>query len=211
MLLHGGLLLFSIVGIKAPSSLELLPKGTNLAYVEIADSSAASASFAKPSAKIQKSLVPEVASPDDIVEKSDKKSVQNPEQMQTSSVAAAPVSGVVGQGLQSGATHGREGVENGVEVSPEARYLYELKKLLERKKTYPQMAKAMGYTGTVEVEFVIGREGDIQSLKVVKGAHPVLDEAAQKLVRSIEKQKPFPQEITKTEWAISVPIEYLLR
>ena len=73
------------------------------------------------------------------------------------------------------------------------------------------MPQPMGYTGTVEVEYLNGREGDIQSLKVVKGAHPVLDEAAQKLVRSIEKQKPFPQEITKTEWAISVPIEYLLR
>lgn len=211
MLLHGGLLLFSVVGIKAPSSLELLPKGTNLAYVEITGPSSASTSFVEPAAKAQKSRVPEVASADDIVEKSDKKSVQNPEQIQTSSLAANPVAGIVGQGQQAGATHGREGVENGVAVSPEARYLYELKKLLERKKTYPQMAKAMGYTGTVQVEFTIGRDGDIQSLKVVKSAHPILDEAAQKLVRSIEKQKPFPQEITKTEWAISVPIEYLLR
>lgn len=213
MLLHGSLLLLSIVGVKSPSAMELIPKGSQLAYVEITGPSTSDSSTTSVVAttKTQRSRGPEVTSADDVFEKTQKEIPQTDTLPHADAAVVGAATGIVGQGQQFGSTHGREGVENGAEVSPEARYLYELKKLLERKKMYPQMARAMGYTGTVHVEFTIGREGEIQSLKVVKSAHPLLDEAAQKLVRSIEKQKPFPHEITKTDWTISVPIEYALR
>jgi protein TonB len=202
VLLHGGILLFAIFGIQHQTSQSALPLGTELAYVDLAEASVAPARMAVQTVTLPRPSASEAVSKDDVTEESN-----------TESPAAITqdLSGVAGQGQQAGATSGREGVANGSEVSPEARYLYELKKLLERKKVYPKMARTMGFAGIVRLEFTLGREGEVQSLRVLQGTHPVLDEAAQKLVRSIEKQKPFPQEIARAQWTIEVPIEYSLR
>lgn len=193
----------AIVGIQSSPSLPVLPQGSELAYVDLAETPVSSIPATKKVISVKEMPPSERTFADDVVE-----------QKEPAAVATAPVaatSGITGQGQQSGVLQGREGVATGSEVSPEVRYLYELKKLLERKKVYPQMARAMGYAGTVRVEFTLGREGEIQALRVLQGAHPILDEAAQKLVRSIEKQKPFPQEIARAQWTIEVPIEYSLR
>jgi protein TonB len=106
---------------------------------------------------------------------------------------------------------GREGVANGQEVSPEDRYLYELKKLLERKKNYPTMAKKMGHTGTVTMRFTLKPDGTLTETQVLnKSQYDSLNEAAVTLVQSINKLKPFPSEIHKEAWVITVPIEYTL-
>lgn len=195
VLLHGGLLLLATFGIRHQPSLSTLPQGAELAYVELAEGDVVPSSTRRESVVIPTSEPQAAESVDDVISFKDKVSPSE-------TTAQMP---------QVGAPSGREGVVNGSEVSPEVRYLYELKKLLERKKIYPQMARAMGFAGTVRVEFTLGRDGEIQSLRVLEGTHPVLDEAAQKLVRSIEKQKPFPQEIARAQWTIEVPIEYSLR
>lgn len=110
-----------------------------------------------------------------------------------------------------GALQGREGVANGSEVSPEERYLYELKKLLEHRKRYPPMAKKMGQTGRVTLKFTLNADGSLQESEIVeKAPYESLNKAAHDLVKSISGLKPFPDEIQKTSWVITVPIEYSL-
>jgi protein TonB len=110
-----------------------------------------------------------------------------------------------------GAVSGREGVANGQEVSPEDRYLYEIKKLLERRKTYPAMAQKMGHTGRVLMRFTLAKDGSVIESEVVeKASYETLNKAADALVRSISKEKPFPHEIRKTTWSITVPIDYAI-
>ncbi|KHD87617.1 MAG: siderophore-mediated iron transport protein [Bdellovibrio sp. ArHS] len=110
-----------------------------------------------------------------------------------------------------GALQGREGVAHGQEVSPEERYLYEIKKLLERRKRYPAMAKKMGQTGIVTMRFTLAADGSLLASEVIeKSPYESLNQAAHELVRSINGVKPFPQEIQKTSWSFTVPIEYVL-
>ncbi|GEM_PF-1487983 len=110
-----------------------------------------------------------------------------------------------------GALHGREGVANGQEVSPEERYLYEIKKLLERRKRYPQMARKMGHAGKVTMSLTLAQDGSlIESEVLAASPFETLNRAAQELVKGIHGLKPFPQEIQRTSWQITVPIEYSL-
>lgn len=110
-----------------------------------------------------------------------------------------------------GALQGREGVANGQEVSPEDRYLYEIKKLLERRKRYPQMARKMGHAGKVTMSLTLAQDGSlIESEVIAASPFETLNRAAQELVKGIHGLKPFPQEIQRTSWQITVPIEYSL-
>ncbi len=112
---------------------------------------------------------------------------------------------------ERGALEGREGVANGVEVSSEQRYLYEIKTLLERRKRYPVMAKKMGHTGKVTMRFTLTADGSLTESEIVeKAPHETLNQAALDLVRGISGMKPFPREIQRTSWSITVPIEYVL-
>ncbi|MBV2169466.1 MAG: energy transducer TonB [Bdellovibrio sp.] len=112
---------------------------------------------------------------------------------------------------ERGALEGREGVINGIEVSSEQRYLYEIKTLLERRKRYPVMAKKMGHTGKVTMRFTLAADGSLKESEIVeKAPHETLNQAALDLVRGISGMKPFPQEIQRTSWSITVPIEYVL-
>lgn len=96
------------------------------------------------------------------------------------------------------------------ELSLEDQYKYELRKLIDGKKKYPAAAKSMGYTGTVLIELTLDRAGKVLSSKIVKGSHPSLDDAAQKLISSIDGLKPFPEELKRDQWSFQLPIQYLL-
>lgn len=73
-----------------------------------------------------------------------------------------------------------------------------------RKKTYyPPSALDQGLEGRVLVEFVVGEDGDVESPRVVNGAHEILDQAALRAVRRLEcapgkrGSRPVRAEVTK--------------
>ncbi|HAF07558.1 MAG: TonB family protein [candidate division TA06 bacterium 32_111] len=45
---------------------------------------------------------------------------------------------------------------------------------------YPQMARQLGIEGTVFLELVVEKDGTVSQVKVLKSAHPLLDDAAVK-------------------------------
>lgn len=93
--------------------------------------------------------------------------------------------------------------------SPEARYLAEIRALLEARKEYPVAARRMGHRGRVVVRFVLERDGRVQKAEIVSGsASEILNRAARGLIDGLRAVKPFPKEVALSEWAVVVPIEY---
>ena len=55
---------------------------------------------------------------------------------------------------------------------------------------YPKEAKDAHIDGTVLVQFVVGRDGGVQEVQVLKGVFPALDAEAVRVIRSSPKWKP---------------------
>lgn len=202
VLLHGGLFALAL-GMAAPSVVPL-PVGVELMY---GDGGTVQAPKQEEVVKAPKAKAPVVVdNSDGPAIKTEKVTEASQEQMPTGKTA-----GSLAGTSDKGALEGREGVANGIEVSPEQRYLYEIKKLLERRKRYPMLAKKMGQTGKVTMRFTLAQDGSLLTSEVLeKAPYDTLNQAAHDLVKGIHGMKPFPQEIQKTSWVITVPIEYVL-
>ena len=55
---------------------------------------------------------------------------------------------------------------------------------------YPKDAKEAHIDGTVNIKFVVGSNGGVQEVEVLKGVHPSLDAEAVRVVKSSPKWKP---------------------
>lgn len=202
VLLHGGL--FALAFGMAVSNSVPLPLGVELQYGVESSVTAPQLKSANPISKAP--AAPAKTSDGGPAEKIEKKTV-------TASPAIAETQslGTTAGASDSGALQGREGVANGSEVTPEQRYLYEIKKLLERRKRYPMLAKKMGQTGKVTMRFTLAQDGSLLASEILeKTPFDSLNQAAHELVKGLHGLKPFPEEIQKTSWSITVPIEYVL-
>lgn len=203
ILLHGGAFLLGL-SMAAPEPV-LVPVGVELMYGDGGTEHAPKIEAAAQPVKIKTPVV---------ADDSDAPALRD-EKIET---ITAPPTATPGKTMGSqagtsdkGSLQGREGVVNGRETSPEERYLYEVQKLLERRKRYPTMAKKMGHFGKVTMRFVLAADGSLKESEIVeKAPYDSLNKAAHELVKGIDGMKPFPEEIQKTTWVITVPIEYSL-
>lgn len=86
-----------------------------------------------------------------------------------------------------------------------AHFLY-IKEEIQKKITYPVMARKMGWEGKVVVSFVICEDGSVIDIKIVKSSgFKLLDKNA---VDSIKKAMPFPNPPVRAE--LIVPVVYRL-
>jgi len=91
----------------------------------------------------------------------------------------------------------------------ENEYLLKLKRLIEKNKTYPKRAKRLKQTGKVYLNFTIAKNGNINNIKIIKNSkYKRLNEAALKIIEEIKTFEPIPTELNKTNWNITVPIQY---
>lgn len=204
VLLHGGIFVLAL-GMAAPAQ-EPLPVGVELMYGE-----GGSIVAPKPDAPVKAPKIKASVVADD----SEGPAIKTEKVTETATVSPPVPDGKTAGSLagtsDKGALEGREGVANGIEVSPEQRYLYEIKKLLERRKRYPVMARKMGQTGRVMMRFTLAQDGSLVASEVLeKAPYEILNQAAHDLVKGIHGMKPFPHEIQRTSWSITVPIEYVL-
>lgn len=74
---------------------------------------------------------------------------------------------------------------------------------------YPEFAKKAGIQGRVIVQFVVDKNGDVQSATVVRGIHKMLNEAA---LEAIEKQRFIPgrQRDEPVKVKMSLPVTFRL-
>lgn len=90
-------------------------------------------------------------------------------------------------------------------------YLDSLGLEIERHKEYPFRASWRNQTGTVGVFIVILKDGSITDIRLKSPSrHPILNEAAIKLLSKIKKFRPIPYELRMERWEIVINIEYYL-
>ena len=103
-------------------------------------------------------------------------------------------------------------MRHGARLQAEGQYLAELLQAISRHRTYPSSARKRGYTGIVEIELILRRDGSFESVQVASTSnHRMLDKASERAVRKLTRFKPFPVEIERESWKISIPFRYVLQ
>lgn len=75
---------------------------------------------------------------------------------------------------------------------------------------YPESAVRNGIQGRVMVEFIIGKDGNVSDVRVVKGVSEELDAEAVKVVSASPKWKPAKVNGSKVRSSMTIPIEFRL-
>ncbi|MFW3344190.1 energy transducer TonB [Aliarcobacter butzleri] len=91
----------------------------------------------------------------------------------------------------------------------ETKYLAKVRATIEKNKIYPKAAKRLNQTGKVNVNFDILKNGEIRNVKVLgKSSFAKLDEASIELLIKISNFDEIPEELKKSVWNVTIPIEY---
>jgi protein TonB len=165
-------------------------------------------SLPTPTAAVQRVAAPVLHNDGDVVVTQKKKKVELLPQ-QSIETAGAKTLGHADGNLTSGPL----GEANGNRLaSVKERYLYELRVLIEGRKTYPVTSKRLRESGRVLVEFTVQNDGTITAVGIKQGtAFERLNEAAKSLIAGIGKYKPLPSEFAQTSAKLEIPIEYSLQ
>ncbi len=83
-------------------------------------------------------------------------------------------------------------------------------KYIQEHTKYPEIAKENGITGKVFVQFVIGKDGSITDVKVIRSIDPYLDKEAVRVVKSMPKWKPGSQRGKPVKVSFQLPINFTL-
>ncbi|MEV9528541.1 TonB family protein [Aliarcobacter butzleri] len=91
----------------------------------------------------------------------------------------------------------------------ETKYLAKVRATIEKNKIYPKAAKRLNQTGKVNVNFDILKSGEIRNVKVLgKSSFAKLDEASIELLIKISSFDEIPEELKKSVWNVTIPIDY---
>lgn len=88
-------------------------------------------------------------------------------------------------------------------------YLSELSQLLNRFKSYPQMAKQLGIEGLVKLVVTVDTEsGEIKAIKTLHADHKILEQSAINTIKRISKFPKIPLVISSQTFTITIPLNY---
>jgi periplasmic protein TonB len=98
---------------------------------------------------------------------------------------------------------------NSVE-SAKQKYLKEhftyIRDLIQKKLTYPRIARQMGWTGKVVISFIINTDGNVRDITVTEGSgFDILDKNT---IEIVKKSSPFP--MPPVEAQLLIPVKYNL-
>lgn len=85
-----------------------------------------------------------------------------------------------------------------------------LRKFIAKNLNYPEEAKNKKIEGKVWIRFVVSKTGDIEDVKVAKGADPLLDNEAIRIVQSMPKWKTGKKRGKPVDCPITIPIVFSL-
>jgi protein TonB len=90
-------------------------------------------------------------------------------------------------------------------------YLAEVRRRLEKQKTYPWMARRQHLEGVVVLRFTIGKGGEIAGHQVGRSSgHEVLDDAAAGALQKVGRFPPLPPALGRSRLNIEVPLAFRL-
>ncbi len=84
-------------------------------------------------------------------------------------------------------------------------------KYVQSKLEYPGEAIEKGLQGNVIISFVIDKKGHITNIKVIRGVHQILDEAALKAVKSSPRWTPGKQRGQPVNVMFTIPVRFSLQ
>lgn len=98
-----------------------------------------------------------------------------------------------------------------IRMSAEQRYLASVRKEIEKFKFYPPLARKLRQTGQVIITIRIAEDGSIVESGVSeKSNFPILNSAAETILRSVKKFEPIPSELGEKLKIVQLPINYHL-
>ena len=113
-----------------------------------------------------------------------------------------------GTGPGSGTGSGGPGSGTG---NPLKGYLSEVRRLLDRNKHYPPMARRQHQEGVVVLRFTIAASGRVEATSVQRSCgHALLDQEAQETVRRVRAFPPFPPGLDRDRITIEIPLAFRL-
>jgi TonB family protein len=83
-------------------------------------------------------------------------------------------------------------------------------RFLKEQVVYPKEARNKGLQGTVYVTFTIDRTGQVRNVELLRGVHPLLDEEALRVVRSMPDWEPGRQRGKAVRTQYTLPIRFSL-
>lgn len=86
----------------------------------------------------------------------------------------------------------------------------ELKKYLSKNLSYPQIALDEHIQGTVILKFVVGKDGTIKKVEVLRSVDPSLDQEAIRVVQSMPKWTPAEQHNKPCASYFTLPVTFKL-
>jgi protein TonB len=117
-----------------------------------------------------------------------------------------------GQGTGSGGGTGSGQGRGSGSGSALQGYLREVRRLLEKHKDYPWMARRRNIQGVVVMVFTITSGGQIESYRISRSSgQDLLDEASRETIRRVGKFPPFPNELNRQNLTIEIPLAFRLR
>lgn len=84
----------------------------------------------------------------------------------------------------------------------------QLFKFIQTNLLYPSDARAKNITGIVYVAFVVGKEGLVEDIKILKSVDPALDVEAMRVIKLLPKWKPGYQNGKAARVQYQVPIKF---
>ncbi|MBP1644902.1 MAG: outer rane transport energization protein TonB [Bacteroidetes bacterium] len=87
----------------------------------------------------------------------------------------------------------------------------ELAKYLKENIKYPQEAREVGIQGKVYVSFIVGRDGNITDIKVIRPLHYACDKEALRVVKTMPRWTPGKQNGNNVTVQFTLPISFQLR
>ena len=85
-----------------------------------------------------------------------------------------------------------------------------MQKFIAKNIVYPEAAIENNIQGKVFVKFVVDAKGNIKNITVVRGAHPLLDEAAINVIDKMPRWKPGKYKGKKVSTQVMLPIAFKL-
>ena len=85
-----------------------------------------------------------------------------------------------------------------------------LVEFIQENVVYPQEAKEKKIKGKVIVRFVVSKTGEITDVQVRKSPHPLLEEEAVRVVKSMPKWVPGTRDGKPVDANMTLPIDFIL-
>jgi protein TonB len=135
-----------------------------------------------------------------------------PEQEERSGPTPAPVlPGVPGTGEQSGVENQTEGISGHASASPSSAPLIGPVQVYHPAPVYPRQARRRGWEGTVCLEAVINREGQVVAVAITDSSgYELLDQAACQAVEKWRYTWPAGETALPDEYLITIKISFQL-